>query len=146
MKTILVVDDDAIHLAICKAHLSRDYEVVTALSGVQALGYIRAVKVPDLILLDLFMPTVGGLEILAQLKENEIYRNIPVIFLTSAEDIPTIQKGLKAGASDFLFKPVDPELIHRKVAHWLGYTQLQEENKKLRGYIQSIRDLVASMK
>lgn len=146
METILVVDDDNINLAICKAYLSNQYNVITTQSGVQALGYIRTSKTPDLILLDIYMPSVGGFEVLQQIRQMEKSHTVPVIMVTASDDIDILEKGYSAGASDFLFKPINQTLLHQKVKTWLDYRRLQKENDQLHSCLNTIKELISGVK
>lgn len=105
MARILLIDDDALLLRMYQSKLVEDgFEVDVATDGVPGLQKASEVK-PDLILLDIMMPKLDGLEVLRKLKENELTKNIPVIVLTnvggSEEDV---ERGLSLGAVAYLVK------------------------------------------
>lgn len=106
MKTkILIVDDEDDILELLKYNLEKEnYSVITAKNGFEALQKIELK--PNLIILDLMMPIIDGLETLKKIKEKDEYKDIPVIFLTAKTGESSEIAGLNSGASDFLLKPV----------------------------------------
>ena len=111
MKKIMIVDDDVTSVAIVKALLEPEFEVVSANTGVEALGELQRSPDLNLILLDMVMPGVSGMDLLKVLKKSENWSNISVIFLTSLEGVDIELEGFTNGASDFLQKPVNAELL-----------------------------------
>ena len=104
-KTILVVDDDLDLLETLKAILEDfDYNAITCSGGEAALEKLKAVT-PHLILLDIMMPKMDGIQTLAQLKNNPKTSSIPVIMLTAKTETETIWKAQKMGAVDYIVKP-----------------------------------------
>lgn len=115
MKKILVIDDDPEVLEIISDYLTtRKYAVVTSLYGSQT--YELAVKhEPDLIILDIVLPDINGLEVLKTLKSKPITAFIPVILLTG-QTAPTTQiKGLISGADDYITKPFNLDLLYARI-------------------------------
>lgn len=108
MKTILVVDDSVINLKNVKRTLSDKYKVVPVSSAKDGLAFLK-IGTPDLILLDVMMPEMDGLEMMEILSGNDQYRKIPVVFLTANEDSEREDKGIKMGARDFIRKPIEPQ-------------------------------------
>src|SRR5689334_25407406 len=93
------------------------YHVMPATSGQQALERAQAQR-PDLILLDLMMPGMDGLEVCQRLKASPLTRGIPVIFLTASNEMEHLVKGFAAGALDYVTKPFNaPELLARVRTH-----------------------------
>jgi two-component system, sensor histidine kinase and response regulator len=111
---VLVVDDVDRNLKSIGSILSdQRYEVLFAKSGREALDQI-AIRLPDLVLLDLMMPGMDGLEVCQRLKTNPLTMDIPVIFLTAAHEMELAVKALEQGAVDFVTKPFHaPELLAR---------------------------------
>ena len=104
---ILIVDDLAPNLHLLEVKLSAHYyDVVTALSGVDALD-IANNQIIDLILLDAMMPGMSGFEVCQKLKSNPQTWHIPVVMVTALEESRDRIRGLKAGADDFITKPID---------------------------------------
>ena len=90
MKTILVVDDEEMNLKMVEYILQQEgYEVVKAISGMSCLDYLKFNK-PDLILLDVEMPVMSGIQTLEVIRGNEEYKNLPVMFLTASADTDTV--------------------------------------------------------
>lgn len=111
-------------------------EIVHVTNGVQALDYLfgtgeyenRNVEdKPKLILLDLKMPKLNGLEVLAKIKSSEITKTIPVVVLTSSKENPDIEKCYAAGANSYIVKPVDFDGFMEAIAHtgtyWFTFNQ-----------------------
>ena len=109
---ILVVDDEEPNRRLMEAMLiPLGYEVLFARDGLEALEQVRKAP-PDVILLDIMMPEMDGLAVARRLKENEETKIIPVVMVTSLNEVVDRVKALEAGADDFLSKPVDrSELI-----------------------------------
>ena len=105
-KSILIVDDVKENLDILIEILSPLYSVKPALNGKAALKIAEKTQ-PDLILLDIIMPEMDGFQVLNSLKSGELTKNIPVVFISSADDETERKKGLEAGAVEYLIKPVD---------------------------------------
>lgn len=107
MSRILVVDDIPANLQILSIHLTDErYEVLEANSGAQALEILnQAVKEVDLILLDVMMPSMTGLEVLAEIKKDHALNSIPVILVTANADDTNVAEGLDMGAFDYIIKP-----------------------------------------
>ena len=114
-RLILIVEDEEINREILKINLEQDYEILTAETGAEALKMIRArVDTLSLVLLDLILPDMHGLDILRMLKEEERLSRIPVIVLTS--DTEAEVESLNSGASDFISKPYPMhEIIQARV-------------------------------
>jgi signal transduction histidine kinase len=126
--TILIVDDVPINLKVLRAHLEpAGYQVLEADSGQEAL--VQAEKQPDLILLDIMMPDMDGMETCKRLKDNPSTVDIPVIFLSALTDPESRTGALAIGGVDFIIKPFDEEeLIARVKIHLtLRYQKIQLE-------------------
>ena len=122
---ILVIDDDPLFVETTKTVLeSKDYQVITAFDGDEGLQKARDEK-PDLILLDIIMPTQDGFQVCEQIKGNPQLAEIPVIILTSfakqkgETNIP-VSAGFQLEAEGYLDKPVDPKELLEYVGKMLG--------------------------
>jgi len=111
---ILVVDDQPANIQIVGSVLgNRGCEIIPASDGPTALKRV-ALRTPDLILLDMLMPGMGGCEVCEQLKNNSDWKDIPVIFLSAADDKDLIVRALNAGGVDYITKPFNQaELVSR---------------------------------
>ncbi len=114
MPKILIADDDPVLRKYLSAVLEKqDYQYATATNGIEAIEKVETDR-PDLILLDVMMPEMDGLEACEKLKKNPSTRHIPIVLITGSTDREVRIRGLSAGANDFLTKPIDrPELIVR---------------------------------
>jgi putative two-component system response regulator len=112
---IMIVDDEPINVKVARKYLKLEgYEhFVTTTDSREAVAMVEKER-PDVLLLDIMMPHVSGLDILAALRADKRWAHLPVVILTAATDQATKRRALELGASDFLAKPVDPtELIPR---------------------------------
>ena len=117
---ILLVDDEPGLRALVGETLGDTYDVAEAGSGSEALEYLRDAP-PDLVILDVHLPDVTGIEICANLKDDEWLRHIPVVLLTAADQESEQEAGLAAGASYYLTKPFSPlrlvDVVRRLLPH-----------------------------
>lgn len=113
-KIILIVDDDRMNLVTAQNLLVEEYKVISVNSGKQAFKYLEK-HIPDLILLDIFMPEIGGFDVMKQLQEHEEWRKIPVIFLTADRKSETETECFRLGAYDFITKPFEPTVMLNRV-------------------------------
>jgi DNA-binding response OmpR family regulator len=113
-KKIVVVEDEPDILEVLSYNLKREgYDVTTALDGAIGLGLIEKIE-PDLVLLDLMLPGMDGLEICRQLKSNRKLSHIPIVMVTAKGEESDVVLGLGIGADDYVSKPFSPrELIAR---------------------------------
>lgn len=102
---ILVVDDEPTNIELIQAYLEKEYDVVSACSGKEALEKISKEK-PDVVLLDIMMPGMSGYEVCIKLKQDVSTRFIPVVMVTALSDVEDKIKAIEAGADDFLTKPI----------------------------------------
>lgn len=133
--SILVADQDPDNLQLLREVLNpREYDIRPIQDGKMVLSAART-QPPDLILLDIMIPVVNGFEICAQLKADQITSNIPVIFLSSSNEIEDKIKALSLGGVDYITKPFHPQEIIARIKNQLQIFHLQKElqdkNKKL---------------
>lgn len=124
--TILVVDDDAMNLRIAEKMLESQFRIECVKSGREALEFVERV-IPNLILLDLHMPGMDGFQVIAALRAQEKFREIPVIFLTADNDRDTEIKGFREGALDFITKPFIADIAISRVNRILELSRLQKD-------------------
>ena len=128
---ILVVDDVADNVEILRMRLSSlGYEVVVAEDGEQALAMVRE-TLPDLVLLDIMMPKIDGLEVVRRLKADTTLPFIPVILVTAKADQKDVVAGLDAGGDDYLTKPIDHGALVARVRAMLRIKALHDEVQTL---------------
>ena len=120
-KVILVVDDSATVRKFVSLSLSmQGFKVVGASDGMEALEKLPAEKV-DLVITDLNMPNMDGYEFIRTLRESNLYKDLPVIILSSLSDQTSRDLGLKAGAHSYLVKPFSIEKVQYEVAKYLSW-------------------------
>ena len=119
-KRVLVIDDDPDVLATTKGMLGADgFDVVTADGGEEGVAKALADS-PDLILLDVLMPRMNGMEVFKKLREEPKTTGIPVIFLTAVGEETFVKSALMLGAEQYITKPYDPEDLLVEVRKTLG--------------------------
>ena len=119
MKRILVVDDDAMNLRMSTFILGqKEYEVITAASGQDCLDMLKTESV-DLILLDVEMPEMNGIETLEQIRKQQAFCNLPVMFLTADTNEETMAAAERLGAVGYVKKPYIPQEFLEKVGNVL---------------------------
>lgn len=119
---IQVVDDQTTVVRILANMLQPEYKVCVATSGNMALTVANE-QVPDLILLDMMMPDLTGIEVCKSLKQNPVTQHIPIIFVTSMDDKHNEEAGLRAGAVDYINKPPSPMVVKRRVSIQLAHAR-----------------------
>lgn len=125
--TILIVDDISVNVTILENILTHEgYEAMTALSVQEALGLMKQTR-PDLILSDLSMPEIDGLEFCRMLKNDQATRDIPFIFITVLNTSKEKEEAFTAGAVDFIPKPFDNVEVLMRVSNHLNSYRLQQE-------------------
>lgn len=113
MTKILAVDDDRLQLEYLRDFLA-DYEIITASNGKEAVEMARS-SAPDLILMDVVMPVMDGIEATKRLKGDSLTMRIPVIILTARGGDESLAEGLDAGADDYIEKPFIPKVLRARV-------------------------------
>lgn len=148
-RRVLVVDDEAANRKVFQAMLSVEGHAVSlAENGMQALEAAAAQR-PDLILLDVMMPGMTGFEVARRLKASPSTKHVPIIVVTALDDRDSRLEGLKAGAEDFLTKPVDRVELAARVRNLLRLKEfndfLADHNRLLEQQVaERTRALVAS--
>ena len=149
MARALIVDDDPTSARLVRKYLQRaGHDVVIRSDGCSGLE--RALSdPPDLVILDVMMPGLDGLEVCRALRSVDATRDLPVIFLSARSDLGDRVAGLDQGAVDYLVKPFEPEELLARVRAALRTKQLQDElrraNAELRSVDQNRQELVSML-
>ncbi len=139
---ILLVDDEEFNLELLKGFLNRqDYELITAMDGQTALETVDNMP-PDLILLDVMMPEIDGLEVCRRLKASSKHSSIPIIIITALDDTEHHVEAIEAGADDFIPKPVNESVLMARVRGYLKTKQLSDEVKRLIEFKRNLTNMV----
>ena len=136
-QTVLLVDDNQEVLQYLEQQLSLDYIVVKAFNGKEALAMIEE-SYPHIVISDVMMPEMNGLELCKRIKENQNYCHIPVILLTAKSMISQIEEGLDAGADDYIVKPFQISLLKARIRNILS---LRKKMKTMYGETLSLKQL-----
>jgi len=112
---IIVIDDEEDIRELIRYNLSKEgYEVFCAVSGEEGLELIRG-KAPNLLILDLMLPGIGGLEVCRQLKSDSALQTVPIIMVSALGDERDVVSGLELGADDYVSKPFSPRVLLARV-------------------------------
>ena len=112
---ILAIDDEEIYLHAIVGLLSDQYKIIIALNGREGLEVARSDPQPDLILMDVMMPDIGGFEVCRQFKQDSRTKDIPVIFLSALGEVENKTRGFEAGGVDYITKPFQGEDVLARV-------------------------------
>ena len=132
---ILVVDDVVDNIKIIAESLKFDYTVLVANSASKALSICNSDNQPDLILLDIMMPDISGVGLCKTIKSNATLNHIAIIFITSLNKSNDIASGFKAGAIDYITKPMSPIVLKARIK---SHLEIINKNKKMREEIDQL--------
>jgi len=127
-KSILLVDDDEIHLEITEVSLQDEYEIFMVKSGEEALEFLgKSQIVPDLILLDIFMPVMNGWVVFDKINDIAALKFTPIMFYTSADDDSAKERAYEIGAFDYITKPCEQSVLLDKINDTLQKAELKRQ-------------------
>jgi CheY-like chemotaxis protein len=115
-KKVIVIDDEETVIAMTKAALGNNYEVTAANSGQAALNLFLQGYVPDLVLLDLNMPEMGGFDTFVRIRDINNLQKVPIAIYTTSEDPKDKARAQELGAADFIGKPAQKAVLLEKAA------------------------------
>ena len=137
---ILCVDDEPVNLTIMEELLQDNYELITVNSGEGCLQQVEIQK-PDLILLDVNMPEIDGLETCARLKADAKTAEIPIIFVSALASQAELMAGYEAGGDDYITKPFSEEILQKKLQIVFASQQRKQELKQISDQaVEALRD------
>jgi DNA-binding response OmpR family regulator len=136
---ILVVDDELTNLELIQGYLEKEYDVVSACNGKEALQKISEEK-PDIVLLDMMMPEINGYEVCTKIKHDESTRFIPVVMVTALSGVEDKIKAIEAGADDFLTKPINIIELRTRVISLLRMKYYYDHLVKSKEQIEAQND------
>ena len=117
---LLIIDDDQNILILVAEYLeSEGYTTIQATNGIEGLRQLE-IHNPQLVILDISMPEMDGLQTCRMIRANEKYQNTPVLMLTARSDIQDMIEARRMGATDYLVKPFAPQVLIQKVGRLLG--------------------------
>jgi DNA-binding response OmpR family regulator len=112
---ILIIEDDVFMQTVLNAYLKEFYETETVNNGIDALTFLQKGDLPHLIISDLNIPSMNGLEFIAQIKASGFFKSIPIMVLSGEESSEMRIKCLNAGADDFIVKPFNPRELDARI-------------------------------
>lgn len=136
--TILVVDDMPDNLFLLSNLFKDEYRVRAANNGETALAICQSENPPDLVLLDVMMPSMGGFEVAKRMRDHAVSEHIPIIFVTAMSNNDARLKGFELGAIDFVAKPINPDVLKPRVRNFMHYVEL---NKQLQAEYDAQQEL-----
>jgi DNA-binding response OmpR family regulator len=114
-RTLLALDDELSILKILDFYFNKNYNVVAKQNGKEALEWMQQGVIPDVIIADVNMPEINGLEFIKQIRSSGFFKDVPLIMLSGNEGSSDKIKCLKAGADDYLIKPFNPEELEARI-------------------------------
>ena len=112
---ILVVEDDVYMQTILNEYLNTMFDVDICQNGIEALSFLQDGNIPDLVISDLNVPKLNGLELIAQIKASDFFKSIPIMILSGEESSEMRIKCLDAGADDYVVKPFNPRELEARI-------------------------------
>ena len=142
---ILVVDDHrTTRLKLCLGLKQQGHTVAEAEDGAQALEKLQT-EAFDLVLLDIIMPEMDGYQVLAQMKQDRILRDVPVIVISAMDDLESVVKGIELGADDYLPKMFDPVLLRARIGACLEKKRLRDQEVEYLRNVTLVTDAAAAV-
>jgi putative two-component system response regulator len=127
-KTILLIDDDVIHLSITEISLKEKYDIHMVKSGKEALEFLEKSQIiPDLIMLDILMPEMDGWTVFDKINDIAALKFTPIMFFSSLDDDETKEKAYELGAFDYIVKPCDPSYLLNRIEETLQKAELKKQ-------------------
>jgi len=136
---MLVVDDEkSVRALLCRILEKEQYEVTEAVNGQEAVEFAKKEN-PDVILMDIDMPVMGGIEACREIKRDEKTKNIPILVITAFNE--SKMEAIKAGVDDFINKPFDMEEVIIRAKSMLKIKNLTDELQRVCTYVEEIEKI-----
>lgn len=139
---VMIVDDQPENITILVELLKEDYRLIPLTSGKAALKRLDKVPLPDLVLLDIVMPSMDGYDVCKQIKNNPATADIPVIFITAVSEAMDQANAFKLGAVDYITKPFNPLTVKARVNTHVKLSRTLNELKNALKEIQTLNGLI----
>jgi PleD family two-component response regulator len=143
-KTIMVVDDVASNRMLLRMVLEEEYTIVECESGPECLKCVAENR-PDIILLDIKMPTMTGYEVCTKLRAQKETSTVPIIFVTVMDDVEEYLAGFEAGCNEYITKPIDTEDLVNKILQQLENNKEAEQTKENTDQAMNVAMVVKSV-
>jgi two-component system, chemotaxis family, chemotaxis protein CheY len=128
-KKILAIDDEKSIRFIIENTFNKDFEVVTMSNGMDALFYMQSGNIPDVIICDLEMPVLNGIEFVKRLRESGFFEEIPLIMLSGKEESSEKIRCFEMGADDYVLKPFNPKELLARIKRRLISKELYSKQR-----------------
>ena len=128
-KKILAIDDEKSIRFIIENTFNKDFEVVTMSNGMDALFYMQSWNIPDVIICDLEMPVLNGIEFVKRLRESGFFEEIPLIMLSGKEESSEKIRCFEMGADDYVLKPFNPKELLARIKRRLISKELYSKQR-----------------
>ena len=138
--TILIVVDEPFNVDYLEQELDDlGYDTISAANGQQALEQVAA-HAPDMLLLDIMMPVMDGFQVLAHLKADARWRDIPVVIISAMSDMESVVRGIKLGAEDYLPKPFNEILLRARLSAGLAKKRQRDQEVEYLRQVELLTD------
>src|SRR5216684_6836219 len=138
--TILIVDDDPVIRSLMRATLENDgFSVIEASNGIEGCRFYQEHR-PDLLLVDVVMPGMDGYELCRELRSRPASAFLPIVVVTSLDDVPSIARAYDAGATDFIPKPINWLVLNRRIGYILRASRAFDELRRNQDRLIAARD------
>jgi len=128
-KKILAVDDEKSIRFIIENTFNKDFEVVTMSNGMDALFYLQSGNLPDVIICDLEMPVLNGIEFVRRIRESGFFEEVPLIMLSGKEESSEKIKCFELGADDYVLKPFNPRELLARIKRRLDIKDIHSQKR-----------------
>jgi len=130
-KKILAIDDEKSIRFIIENTFNKDFDVVTMTNGMDALFYLQSGNLPDVIICDLEMPVLNGIEFVRRIRESGFFTEIPLIMLSGKEESADKIKCFEMGADDYVLKPFNPRELLARIKRRLDPKELNSQKRMI---------------
>jgi len=130
-KKILAIDDEKSIRFIIENTFNKDFDVVTMTNGMDALFYLQSGNLPDVIICDLEMPVLNGIEFVRRIRESGFFTEIPLIMLSGKEESADKIKCFEMGADDYVLKPFNPRELLARIKRRLDSKELYSQKRMI---------------
>jgi signal transduction histidine kinase len=141
---LLVVDDEAVNLQLLKRLFEATCTIDTAMNGHEALQFLDQNSY-DVVLLDIMMPKMSGLDVLKLIRASADLSELPVILISALNDNEEVARGIRLGANDYITKPVDMDIVQARASTQIKIKQLRDERAQMIQHLQAANEMKARM-
>jgi two-component system, sensor histidine kinase and response regulator len=141
---LLVVDDEPVNIQLLTRLFQESCDVEGAANGQIALDMLQA-KAYDVILLDIMMPVLNGLEVLRRVRQTKDIAELPIVLISAVSERSDVARGIRLGANDYLTKPLDVDIARARVTTQIMIKQLMDERHRNIGQLQQVNEVKARM-